>query len=221
MQTRRQFSVSLGLAALALPVAASAAKPTGFITGAVTVTRRKRAKRDHGGVVIYLEGPKPQLPAGRSHEIRQIDRQFVPSVSVVTVGTTLTFPNDDKVFHNVFSNSDPAKFDLGSYDQGETRSFRLKKPGQVEVYCNLHEEMRATVLVLGTTLFDQTGRDGSFVIRDVPVGTHRYVIWQRDAKPLYGRVRVTEGAPTHLDIKVEEGRPTRHRRKSGHAYPNY
>lgn len=221
MQTRRQFSLSLGMATVGWPALVSAAKPIGFVTGSVVVTRRGRPKSDHSGVIVYLEGPKPRLPVGRSHEIRQIDRQFTPQVSVVTVGTTLTFPNDDKTFHNVFSNSSVAKFDLGQYDQGETKSVKLRKPGTIEVYCNIHEEMRATVLVVNTTLFALTDRAGNFVIKDAPIGTHRYVVWQRDAKPLYGRVKVTAGSPTHLSIKVKEGRRRRHRGKNGHVYPSY
>jgi plastocyanin len=221
MHGRRDFAKTFGLSLLVLPAFASARTGTGSITGAVTLTRRGRAKQDHSGVVIYVEGPKVTLPAGKSYEIRQIDRHFRPALSVVTVGTTLTFPNDDNVFHNVFSNSSAAKFDLGSYDNGETRSVRLKKPGQVEVYCNIHEQMRATVLVLDTTYYARTDRSGTFVIKDVPAGSHRYMVWQRDGKPTQGRVTVVEGAPARINLEVEEGRPTRHRKKTGHAYPNY
>ena len=217
MLTRRQFAGMVGATFLAWPSSARA-EATGLVSGVITVTRGGRRVRDQSGVVVYLEGLRGSLPTGESHEIRQVDQRFVPAVSVVTVGTTVTFPNDDKIFHNVFSNSAVAKFDLGSYERGDTRSVRLKKPGQVEVYCNIHEAMRATVLVVDTVYFAKTKRNGEFVIPDVPVGEHRYVVWQRDAKPLRGKVTVVAGVPAHVELTIEEGRPKRHRKKDGHAH---
>lgn len=223
MLGRREFAGMAGVGLLMWP-ARGRAEATGLITGGVTVTHglKKRQKRDHSGVVVYLKSVRGVLPTGESREIRQIDHRFVPAVSVVTKGTTLTFPNDDKIYHNVFSNSSPAKFDLGLYAKGATRSIRLQKPGQVEVYCNIHESMRATVLVVDTVYYDQTDRSGAFAIADVPVGTHEYVVWQRDAKLLlHGRVKVIAGAPVHLDLTIHEGTAARRRKKSGHAYSPY
>jgi plastocyanin len=219
MLSRRKFAGMAGVGLLMWP-RVGRTSATGLVAGTVTVTRgpKDRPVRDHSGVVVYLEGLEGSLPTGESHEIRQIDKRFVPAVSVVTVGTTLTFPNDDTIYHNVFSNSPSAKFDLGRYKRGATRSVRLKKPGQVEVYCNIHESMRATVLVLETVYYDQTDRRGAFSIPDVPEGTHRFVVWQRDAKPLHGRVTVMAGAPAHLELEIREGRPKRHRKKTGHAH---
>jgi plastocyanin len=221
MRSRRQFAATIGLGILGWPLGAHTAAK-GLITG-TTVTRgpKERALRDHSGTVVYLEGVRGSLPSGQSHEIRQIDQRFVPAISVVTVGTTLTFPNDDRIYHNVFSNSPAAEFDLGSYDRGETRSVRLKRPGQVEVYCNIHQAMRATVLVLETPYFARTDMNGGFAIANVPPGTHRYVVWRRDAKPVSGKIRVVADAPAYVELTIPDGQPQRHRKKTGHVHDDY
>jgi plastocyanin len=88
---------------------------------------------------------------GRGHtlEIKQKDKQFSPQVAVVQKGTTVSFPNLDAVFHSVFSTSGRNSFDLGSYRSGDpARSVTLTTPGVVEVFCNIHSKMNATILVV-------------------------------------------------------------------------
>src|SRR6185295_19219929 len=87
-------------------------------------------------VVIYLEGDLPSKPV--TVNLEQKNRRFVPDTLVVPVGSTVSFPNRDPIFHNVFSLSKPASFDLGNYPKDQTRNVKLAKPGVVFVGCRLH-----------------------------------------------------------------------------------
>ncbi len=101
-------------------------------------------------VVIYLEGPRPANvdPVGPAEfKIQQLNRRFSPDLLVVPVGSKVSFPNMDPIFHNIFSLSKPRPFDLGSYDKGETREVTFPKPGIVDIYCRLHPNMAAAVVV--------------------------------------------------------------------------
>ena len=193
------------------------------VAGVVQVRRKKRLRRNHDGVIVYLEG----VPGARKStasavlEVRQKDRAFTPDVSAVLVGTTLTFPNDDHIMHNVFSTSDAGRFDLGAYKTGTTKSFRTHKTGTIRIYCNMHPEMAATVLVLDTNYFAQTDENGRFVIPRVPPGTYRWVAWQPHGESVSGQVVVGAGGAESVQAELSETWPPRHRRKDGSHYDEY
>jgi plastocyanin len=135
-------------------------------------------------VVIYLEGPAPtdqKSGAPATQQIEQVDRRFVPDMVVVPVGSTVTFPNMDPIFHNIYSLSKPKSFDLGSYDKGETRKVTFPKPGIVEIYCHLHPNMEATVVVTPNRWYARPDRNGQYRIPDVPPGQYTVVAWHRSA----------------------------------------
>lgn len=210
----------------------SAPVTTGIVTGAVTITRDSptgRPKADRSGVVIYLEAPMDPEQEDRLleelppvHEVRQINKSFVPAVSAVIRGTEVRFPNDDMVFHNVFSLSKVKRFDLGLYKSGTTRSVTLTRPGIIDVYCNIHPEMAAKILVLDNPYFAVTGVDGSFSIAGVPPGTYSFVAWQVRGEPVRGEVIVSAGAQARLDLKlVETPQSGAHTRKDGSPYGRY
>ena len=102
------------------------------------------------------------------------EKAFSPHILVVPVGSTVSVPNHDPFNHNVFSLSEDNPFDLGLYGRGETRSVRFAKAGVVRVYCNIHAQMSAFVVVRDTPWFAQPGSDGSFTLDGVPAG--RYVL---------------------------------------------
>jgi plastocyanin len=139
-------------------------------------------ERSH--VVIYLEGPVPADPtpakaAGVS--MQQINRRFSPDLLVVPSGTTVSFPNMDPVFHNIFSLSKSKSFDLGSYNKGDSRSVTFSKPGVVYVYCHLHPNMEATVVVTPNRYFVRSDGAGQYRIPDVPPGQYTVVAWHKAA----------------------------------------
>jgi plastocyanin len=135
-------------------------------------------------VAIYLEGPtstraNQEEPA--IGQIQQLNRRFVPDTLVVPVGSTVSFPNHDPIFHNIYSISKTKSFDLGSYDKGQTRNVTFLKPGIVEIYCHLHPNMQATVVVTPNRWYAKPDRDGNYRIPDVPPGQYTLVAWHKSA----------------------------------------
>lgn len=120
-----------------------------------------------------LDGPLPPTP----REIQQVHEEFVPRVVAVTRGSSVAFPNEDPIFHNVFSLASAATFDLGRYPRGRSKSVTLTKPGIVKVYCHIHSQMSATIVVFDHPYFTTPAADGTFVLRGVPAGAHTIVGW--------------------------------------------
>src|SRR5262249_12675959 len=190
------------------------------VTGTVRITKDGAPKADRSGVVIYLEG----APAPRSEarpRIMQKEQQFVPPLTVVTKGATVDFPNEDKIFHNVFSVSDPAKFDLGLYKGGDSKTVTFRRAGTVDVYCNIHPNMIAKIKVVDGP-WAVTGPDGAFAIAAVPPGTYSIVAWQAYGQEWRGEVKVEPGATPAVAIELVEGKAEAgHQRKDGTPYGRY
>ena len=110
----------------------------------------------------------PPVRAGERPRLAQQDTTFVPAALVITVGTTVDFPNRDPFFHNVFSYSKTKRFDLGRYPRGESKEVRFDSPGIVKVYCEVHKSMRSLVAVVESPFHAVADSLGRFVIRDVP-----------------------------------------------------
>ena len=174
-----------------------------------------------GEAYVYLDGPKTLASRSASIQIKQLARQFVPAVSVVQVGTRVLFPNEDKVFHNVFSRTPGDAFDLGTLKAGDRPSpVVLLKPGHVEIFCNIHSKMRADVLVVPNAYWTRVRPDGTFQLSGVPVGGHRMVLWGPDIKPATQRIEVTSaGATASFSVAASTRRP--HLNKQGGAYESY
>jgi len=102
--------------------------------------------------------------------------------------------------HNVFSTSTARTFDLGQPGPHETRTVNFSTPGLVDVFCNIHEQMYANVLVLPNRAFARVGADGKFVIHDVPPGKHPLHAWGRQIEPYEMEVIVAEGQPTEVQL---------------------
>lgn len=163
-------------------------------------------------VVIYLEGDSEQLNASparlesrRHGSMAQRDEHFVPHVLPVVQGATVDFPNQDDVYHNVFSLSaaaGPKGFDLGRYPKGTSRSFTFDRAGTVQVFCHIHSDMSATILVLANPYFASPDADHHFVIDDVPEGDYTIVGWHERAKPIIRKVHVVAGQATTMDFNI-------------------
>jgi plastocyanin len=163
-------------------------------------------------VVVYLEGDSARLAdagidnTARKHgSVAQRDQRFVPHVMPVLQGATVDFPNEDDVYHNVFSLSSaagPNGFDLGRYPRGSSQSWTFNKPGTVLVFCHIHSDMSAIVLVLANPFFASPGEDHRFVIGDVPEGDYTIVAWHERIKPITRHIHVTAGGTTTLDFNI-------------------
>jgi plastocyanin len=131
--------------------------------------------------VVYLEssllGHEKYTVPDKSPILDQKNLQFHPRVLPIMAGTTVDFPNQDNLFHNVFSYSQPKEFDLGRYPKDDSRSVRFDKPGVVRVYCDIHSQMNATIIVLPHPYFATPSDGGTYVIRHVPEGKYTLVFW--------------------------------------------
>ena len=114
------------------------------------------------------------LPPAR---MDQLGQRFVPRVLAIVAGQEVEFHNSDNVFHNIFSYSPPKKFDLGRYPKGKSRSVKFVKSGAVQVYCDIHSDMRGDIIVAPTRRFALIGPGGTFRIQDVPPGNHTVKVW--------------------------------------------
>ncbi|MBI5647417.1 MAG: hypothetical protein HY962_10840 [Ignavibacteriae bacterium] len=144
-------------------------------------------------VVVYLESPVfkgMKFPASAKRPVLdQRGMQFRPQVLAILAGTTVEFPNQDNVFHNVFSYSEPGDFDLGRYPKGDSRSVRFDTPGIVRVYCDIHASMNAIILVLDNPFFSAPDERGMYEISDIPPGEYVVHCW-------YGRAHVSQRTVT-------------------------
>jgi len=155
-------------------------------------------------MLVYLEGLPPsaeRFTAPVRHPVLdQKGIQFHPLVMAVQAGTTVDFPNRDNLYHNVFSYSPAGEFDLGRYPMNDSRSVTFDRPGIVRVYCDIHANMRATIVVLPHPYFARPDDQGNFTIARVPAGTYTLVVWlDRD---VIDRKTVTVRAGEHTSIAI-------------------
>ncbi len=164
--------------AVSSPALSAEPMPTGTVKGTVII-----AGRPTGDALVSIEGIPSQLitpQAPRSQGKAVIDQKelkFIPRVLAVLVGKTIDFPNSDKTFHNVYSNSEAKKFDLGLYPSGQSRSVNFDKPGVVRVLCNVHPNMEAFVVVKAHPYFSVSDPRGNYSISGIPLGKYRVDVW--------------------------------------------
>jgi plastocyanin len=210
--------------ALAVGVTLAFAAGGQHVKGRVVVIKDGHPQSSHAGVVVYLKGVPNALPdtSKMVFRVQQREKQFTPRVSVALLGSVIEFPNEDNIFHNVFSLSKALKFDLGLYKSGASKSVKAKKPGVIDVYCNIHPQMAAKVLVLDTKYYAMTETDGQFKIQDVPAGSYELVAWQPNGKEVSQRVTVGPGNRAELRVEVAAGdERDKHLRKDGTPYGRY
>ena len=116
----------------------------------------------------------------------QRNLNFSPHVLAVRVGTTVDFPNNDRVFHNVFSFRDGKRFDLGMYPVGTRRRVTFDKPGLSRLFCNIHPNMAGYVMAVNTPYFAVSDESGTFTIPSVAPRTYTYHAWRAGAIELTG-----------------------------------
>ncbi|MDB4913342.1 MAG: hypothetical protein JWM95_986 [Gemmatimonadetes bacterium] len=154
-------------------------------------------------VVLYVQrAPVPDGAPAPHGSVPQRDEQFMPHVLPVFRGATVEFPNDDDVYHNVFSLSSAKQFDLGRYPKGQSKSVLFDKSGAVQVFCHIHSDMSAVVLVLDNPFFAIPMENGRYVIDGVPPGDYTVVGWHERIKPVTGTVHVVAGEAAKLDFNI-------------------
>jgi len=184
-----------------------------------TVATAGRA--DEGAVtVVYAERLDEIAPVpSQTYSISQRNKVFSPRVLAVPVGSTVDFPNDDRIFHNVFSLSRPAPFDFGLYRVGESKSRTFDTPAIHRVFCNIHPQMSAIVLTLPTPYFTQADASGAYQL-DVPAGRYRITAWSERSAPVTTEVTVADTALTVSALRLDESQfvQVQHLNKVGRQY---
>lgn len=206
------------LALVGLLAGVAHAGPTGRVVGKVTITDAD-GKPATADVIVYVVGFSEPAGAATPVSIAQKERKFVPDLVAVTVGDSVSFPNTDPFLHNVFSQSETRKFDLGSFKKGETKDKSFPTPGVVDVYCNIHPEMAATILVLPNRRHTRAAADGSYAIDGVPAGTWTVFAYARRAqKPASAKVTVVAGQDAPANLALVRGAEPEHHNKYGEKY---
>jgi plastocyanin len=206
------------LAILAVPRGAARAEPSGRVTGAATVTESDGKPAGAADVIVYMVGFS-EPASNQVTTIAQRGRKFVPDLVAITVNERIAFPNNDPFLHNVFSQSGARKFDLGSFKGGETKERLFPEAGVVDVYCNIHPEMAATILVLPNRRHTRVDASGRFVLEGVPPGDWTVFAYTRRAtRPTSAKVTVKAGAETTVDLAIVRGAEPAHLNKYGEKY---
>lgn len=213
-------SVLLAAVIVLFPAAVWAAE----VTGKVEFLTRRGQKPNPEETVVWLE---PLDTAGKSavgpgeYVMATRNKAILPHVMVVPVGSTIAFPNEDAITHNLFSVSKPNEFDLGLYKRGTSQSHKFDKPGIVNVYCNVHPEMSAVIHVVSSPYYVAADRQGTFRLTNVAEGRYRLVAWNEVGGTVSSEIEVgrqgVQGT-TSLQIDGRQYRPKPHLNKEGKPY---
>lgn len=212
----------------------AAAGPRATLTGTVMIAGRpgkKAAKKVlnpwaavYGGigngaqvepenhVVVYLEGVAGTFPPPAEHAVLdQRNRQFTTDVLPVLVGTAVDFTNHDHLNHNVFSQAEPYKFDLGRRAENETQTRVLDKLpatgiGVAKLFCEIHANMHAVILIMRNPFWDVVPESGgTFTFEDVPPGTYTLTAWHATMQAAPVKVTLVAGKPATATLTLKAG----------------
>jgi plastocyanin len=161
--------------------------------------------------VVFIEGPVVGVTNATAltakvettrNKVTQEGAQFSPHVLPVMVGTTVEWPNNDRIYHNVFSFSDAKQFDLGLYKSGDSKSVTFDKPGRVDVFCSIHSSMNCIVLVMENPFFARADDKGRYVIRDVPAGEYTLKAWHERLPMQEQKITVSATGEVKVDFTL-------------------
>ena len=193
---------------------------SGRVTGTVKLTLANSAPSSASAYERRAVGPRPKpqpemknvvifftdLPAGKAApmqaSIAQKDEQFSPHLVAVTAGSSVAFPNEDPFFHNVFSLSRGAAFNLGRYPSGSSRSRTFGRAGIIKVFCEIHSHMSAVIRVFDHGWFTVPNEDGTFAIDGVPPGDHTLVAWHERIGERRDQITIRSGAATQINFTL-------------------
>lgn len=161
-------------------------------------------------VVYALPAAGPtEVRAKKVVAIEQADREFVPYVSVIQTGTTVTFPNRDPILHHVYSFSPAKTFEIKLYTGRSPSEIRFDKAGVITLGCNIHDWMIAYILVVSTPHFAKTDAAGNATLRDLPAGSYEVRAWhpQQAAAAASQTLALDTGARADFALEVVPRKP--------------
>jgi plastocyanin len=189
------------------------------VTGQIRFTGR--APGVNVPVIVYAEPLDGRRAQPGKFKLAQKNKSFTPHVLVIPVGSTVSFPNEDPIFHNVFSLSRPNPFDLGLYRAGDSKDRIFAGPATYRVFCNIHPQMSATILVVPTSYITEADNAGNYRF-DLPAGRYRITAWdERSTQPATAEITVGANASTAPDLTLDESQSVdaSHKNKFGQDYP--
>ena len=204
MTWSRRLPILLVLGTLVVPSAGAAADLEGTLR--VTDPRGKDVTASAGAGIVWFQ-PDAESPAPEAGEFEIVTsrKRFEPRVLVVPKGSTVAFPNQDPILHNVFSVSGGNSFDLGLLPEGPGGAYRFGESGVVRVFCNVHHDMVAYVVVLDTPFHAPVRGDGSFHLTGLPPGPGTLTVWHERGDPV--EQRVDPGELGRITLTMEATRP--------------
>jgi len=213
----RRFLPLLACAFIALPLAGAT------VSGKISFVTKRGQRPVVNETLVWLE------PAGRSvrrppqtFQMMTRGKALVPHILAVPAGSTVEFPNDDPISHNLFSLSPNNAFDLGLYRKGAGKAFKFANAGVVNVYCNVHPNMSAVIHVMTTQYYIFTDAAGNYALTDIPPGKYRLVAWNEQGGQTSADIEISASGsvsgPVAVTLDSRNYRMTQHLDKNGKPY---
>jgi plastocyanin len=204
---------------LATPLAAAT------LAGKVAFASKRGQNPTVNETVVWLEPQSAARAAKLTPQTVKMTtrgKALLPHVLAIPVGSTVEFPNDDPIAHNLFSLSSANTFDLGLYRKGAGKSHKFDAPGIVNVYCNVHPNMSAVVHVMATPYYAFADAKGNYSLAEVPAGKYRLLAWNEQGGVAESPVEVASNGAVagnlSLSIDSRNFRLTQHLNKTGKPY---
>lgn len=217
--SRQPCSTAAAIGATLVLFAAPAAVAATVSGRLQIVEKGGRNASDMSEAVVWIDGVKAKPQPGKA-VVAMKGKQFIPRVVAVGVGSTVEFPNQDPIFHNVFSVSGENRFDLQLYKRPKSGSQTFSHPGIVRVYCNIHTQMSAIVVVSDSPYHARAAKNGSFAIEGVPPGSYTLRAWHERGGEAGIPLSVGPDGASGLSLTLDGSNYKRqqHKRKDGSNY---